>query len=327
YPEAKMGLVGAGYLRRHWGRNRPDLIHIATEGLLGYAALRAAKSLQIPVIASFHTNFHHYTEHYGVPWLRGAMEAYLRWFHNQARCNLVPDQTLMLELEQVGFRNNRHFGRGVDTTLFDPQKRDSGLRESWGAGETDLVLVHVSRVAAEKNTAFVLDLYRKLRKQNPGLRCVVVGDGPLRGRLQRDYPEVHFAGFRFGEDLARHYASGDLFYFASETETFGNVVTEAMASGLAVLTYDYAAARQMITHGLDGLKVELGEAENFIRLGMELTQSAQSERRKALGSSARAKALTLPWSGVVDRYEEIILEALISGQREVEGVPVPIPSA
>ncbi|MDD5260251.1 MAG: glycosyltransferase family 1 protein [Methylacidiphilales bacterium] len=310
YPEARIGLTSRWSLIRLLRRWKPDLAHIATEGPLGWMALRACEHERCPVISSFHTNFHEYTRHYKVSFLERLVEHYLCSFHNRTQANLAPDQGLIERLEKAGFRNNCYFGRGVDTVLFSPEKRDPALRGEWGVGEGDSVILHVSRVAAEKNIPFVLGTYRQFRAQYPGLKMVVVGDGPERRRLRKQYPEVIFTGMKMGEELARHYASADFFFFASETETFGNVITESLASGLVVLAYDYAAGRQFIRTGVNGFTVPLGDARDFQACAANLLSKRGGEYLAEVRAAARRTALQIPWSTTVDRYEAIVRSVL-----------------
>lgn len=305
YPEAQIGMPSYARLKSLWQTNRPDVVHVATEGLLGRSAVQAATALKIPLVTSFHTNFHEYTRHYHVGWMKSIVIRYLRGVHGQAQVNLVPDPDLIEELHRLGFRGGEYFGRGVDTSLFHPDRRSSKLRASWGAAEQTPVFIHVSRVAAEKNIPFVLDTVQKFRREvNPEAVCVVVGDGPERKALEKRYPDVIFTGMKFDEELAEHYASADLFCFASETETFGNVVTEAMASGCAVVTYDYAAGRQHIITGKNGRTVPLGNNGLFENAMLELGQDL--DQCRALGAAARVTAENIPWQKIIDAYVEVV---------------------
>lgn len=300
YPEARAGAWSARRLRREWEAFRPDWVHVATEGLLGWSAQSAARRLGIPLVTSFHTNFHDYAEHYGAAWMRPLVARYLRSFHNRGRISLVPDARLREELGRLGIRRTGPMGRGVDCRLFDPARRDEALRRSWGAGPEDPVVVHVSRVAAEKNIPLVVRAWQAIRQELPTCRLVIVGDGPELPRLRRHCPEAVCTGMRFDEDLARHYASGDLFLFASSTETYGNVVMEAVASGLVVVAYDYAAARQHIRHGREGWTVPLGDEAAFLRTAVAAARTwTQADEMRRL---AREAAARLPWDGVVEAY-------------------------
>lgn len=302
YPEAQVGAPRRRCLRKRWQEWKPDVVHVATEGILGYTAALAARDLNIPLVTSFHTNFHEYSRHYHVGWLEKGVIGYLRHFHAMAALNLVPDEKLIETLKEHGFKNCCYFGRGVDTGLFHPGKRSLERRKEWEADEDTPVFIHVSRVAAEKNIPLVLDSFRNyLQRFGPdSARMVVVGDGPERRRLQVRYPEVIFAGMRFDEELAACYASADCFVFASETETFGNVILEAMASGLAILAYDYAAPRQFLEDGISARLVKKGDEGAFCRtlLGMGTCRSRWPE----WGEAARKKAESLSWDGVVDQY-------------------------
>ncbi|MEM6885828.1 MAG: glycosyltransferase family 1 protein [Verrucomicrobiota bacterium] len=305
YPEAQIGMPSRGKLTKMWQQQRPDVVHVATEGLLGRSAVQAAMRLGIPLVTSFHTNFHEYTRHYHLAWMKSLVIRYLRGIHGKALVNLVPDPDLIEELHRLGFRGGEYFGRGVDTQLFHSGRRRADLRSSWGAGEDTTVFLHVSRVAAEKNMPLVLDTYRTFcKEQNSDAKCVVVGDGPERSSLEKRYPEVIFSGMKFDEELAAHYASADLFCFASETETFGNVVTEAMASGCPVVTYDYAAGRQHIVSGKNGITVPLADHAAFARAMVELAQKPELQQK--LGQAARDTAETIPWEGVISEYLRVI---------------------
>ncbi len=313
YPDLQFGRPAWGTLKRCWQQERPDLVHIATEGPLGVTALWAARQLGIPVSSSFHTNFHHYGEHYGYSFLMRLMEAYGRYFHNRTAATFAPSEGVKVMLEKMGIERVSVLGRGVDTQLYGPHRRSDPLRASWGVMPGDPVVIYVGRIALEKNLPVTVAAFRAFQQHQPRARMVLVGDGPERGRMQREHPDFIFAGMRHDEDLATHYASGDLFFFASQTETFGNVVTEAMASGLVVVTYDYAAGRQHISHPHDGLLVPYGMAEAFQetcgQLGREPT------RWPTLAQAARVKADQISWSRIVDTFEARLL-AIAGKSRE-----------
>jgi glycosyltransferase involved in cell wall biosynthesis len=305
YAGLKIGLPAKSALMRLWRERRPDVVHIATEGPLGWSALSAATRLRLPAATDFHTNFHTYTRHYGLGWLRAPIGAYLRKFHNKALCTLVPTEELRRDLQQVGYRNLLVVARGVDTALFHPSRRSAELRRQWGAGDGDLVALYVGRLAAEKNLPLVVESYRRMREVNPRTRMVFVGDGPERAALQAGFPEAIYAGMRTGEDLARHYASADVFLFPSTSETFGNVTLEAMASGLAVVAYDYAAARDHLRHGENGLLTPLENEREFTRQAERLAANPVDVAR--FGLAGRDAAEKVDWEDVHDRFERILL--------------------
>ncbi len=308
YDMLKMGLPAKQALLRLWSLQRPDLVHIVTEGPLGWSALTASNKLRIPCSSDFHTNFHSYSKHYGIGWLKKPIVAYLRRFHNKASCTLVPTSAIRDDLAQHGYLNLRVVARGVDTRLFSPAKRSAQLREAWGVKLGQPVALSVGRLAPEKNLPLVMQAYAAMKAVRPDTRLVVVGDGPERAALQAAHADCIFAGMRSGEDLAAHYASGDVFLFPSTTETFGNVTVEAMASGLAVIAYDYAAASEHIEHGRNGLVAGFDDAREFIALAANLAGGAQ--RMPELGRRARDTAESIDWEAVHSEFENALRDVI-----------------
>ncbi|MCE2688376.1 MAG: glycosyltransferase family 1 protein [Rubrivivax sp.] len=308
YPSLRMGVPSKRALVRLWSFHRPDIVHIATEGPLGWSALKACEHLKLPVTSDFRTNFHAYSQHYGVGWLRKPIMAYLRKFHNAARRTFVPTDDLRQELADCGFQRLRVVSRGVDTEMFNPLRRDPGLRLSWGLGPEGLAVLYMGRLAAEKNLELLVRAFDALAQQVPDARMVLVGNGPMRHPLQLKRPQFHFAGQRSGEDLARHVASADLFLFPSLSETFGNVVTESMASGVPVVAFDHAAAGQLIRSGVNGQSVPRLDEPGFIRAVVEAAQDRQ--RLARWGQQARRTVEPLGWPDIVQRFEAELREAL-----------------
>lgn len=309
YPHLKMGIPSKKALVELWSRYRPDLVHIVTEGPLGWSALQAARRLKLPVTSDFRTNFHAYMRHYGVGWLRRPVVAYLRKLHNQTLCTFVPTEGLRQSLLAHGFQNLQVVARGVDTTLFDPARRSAALRAQWGASDTTRVVLSVGRLAAEKNLVAVVAGFEALRRIHPDSRLVFVGDGPARRELQDRCPYAVFAGTQTGTALAAHYASADLFLFPSTTETFGNVTTEAMASGLPVLAYDYAAAAEYIRAGYNGQLAPFDQTDVFIAQAVAL---AGDPGLRQIGLRARETALGLGWEHIVVQIERAMRMAMRS---------------
>lgn len=319
YPGLKTGLPAKYALIHLWKDQCPDIVHIATEGPLGWSALSAARKLNVPVSTDFHTNFHSYTRHYGFGMLRKPITAYLRYFHNKADWTLVPTASLKQQLEQEGYRNVSVVSRGVDAELFHPAKRDSELRESWGADDATPVAMLVSRLAPEKNLDLAIQAFEQMRAADPRARLVMVGDGPSRAALQKQHPHVIFAGMQTGEYLARHYASGDIFLNPSLTETYGNVTIEAMASGLATVAYDYAAARQHIRHEVNGLLAPFGDTEAFITQAGGLIGDMARVRR--IGIAARQSVELLTWERIIGQMESVLVSiAQAEGTRYAQPV-------
>jgi glycosyltransferase involved in cell wall biosynthesis len=320
YSQLRMGLPSGRVLRQAWQRSPPDVVHIATEGPLGWSALSAARSLGIPVATDFRTNFHAYSSHYGFGWMARAVTGYLRSFHNRAGRTMVPTEEMARDLARLGFERLRVVGRGVDSALFSPRRRDPALRRQWCAPDDTPAALCVSRFAREKNFPLLLEAYRAMRAAQPETRLVLVGEGPLAGELQRalsgEMRGIVICGRLENDELSAHYASADLFLFPSATETFGNVTLEAMASGLAVVACDYAAARQYLVHGRSGLLSPVGDRGGFVANAVAL--ASDLSRARALGRRAREAAEPLGWERVVAEFEEVLLET-IAGQRDAGG--------
>ena len=306
YRGLRFGLPVGHRLRRLWEDSRPDVIYVATEGPLGISALRQAEKLDIPVISGFHTNFHSYTRHYHLGFLNKIILSHLRNFHNRTRATLVPSQDLQQQLQQTGFKNVELLSRGVDCQLFSPDKRDPNLRRMWDVKDDVHVVLYVGRLATEKNMELFVRTYRAMQQQRADLRCVMVGDGPLYRQLQLNNPDIIFCGIHTGRSLAAHYASADIFLFPSETETFGNVTLEAMASGLAVVAYDYAAAQRHITDRQNGLIVPYKAEELFIEHALALVNS--DINLTEIRQNARNYALSIDWFQIIERFEKILRE-------------------
>jgi glycosyltransferase involved in cell wall biosynthesis len=306
YTQLRMGLPSGRALTAAWRARRPDVVHIATEGPLGWSALNAARKLGLPVASDFHTNFHAYSRHYGAGWLARPVAAVLRRFHNRCDCTMVPTDEMAADLARLGFERLRVVGRGVNAQVFSPVRRRPELRAQWGAGEDTPVALCVSRFAPEKNFPLVLEAYEAMRRANPANRLVLVGDGPLLAELRKAGTGSLIAGRLVNGELSAHYASADVFLFPSESETFGNVTLEAMASGLAVVAYRYAAARQHLEHGRSALLAEPGDRAGFIAQAVRLARDPALVR--ALGRAARSAAEPVSWERITLDFEVVLRE-------------------
>jgi glycosyltransferase involved in cell wall biosynthesis len=304
YRHLQIGLALPSMLHKEWRLWRPDLVHVVTEGPLGWAAVSAARRLAVPVCSDFHTNFHSYSRHYGFGMFSGAVTRYLRSLHNRADCTLVPTAEMRANLEALAFERVAVVGRGVDTQLFNPARRSERLRAAWGCSASETVALHVGRIAPEKNLGLFVDAALGMQAIDPKVRVVLVGDGPQGPALRKRHPDFVFAGMRTGENLAEHYASADVFLFPSTTETFGNVTLEAMASGLAVVAYDYAAAQQYLRHGVSGLLAPQGDAAEFIGMAVQLARNR--DLRSRFGLEARQAAEAASWDRAFDELERVL---------------------
>ncbi len=323
YGELRLGLPSKNRLTSLWTDKRPDIVHVVTEGPLGWSAVATARKLQLPVTSSFHTNFHSYSQHYGMGLLKTPIETYLRKLHNRTQATMVPTHAMVQELQRRGYQNVTLLSRGVATDQFRPEHRSEGLRATWGAGADNLVVLLVGRLAKEKNVGLVISAFRAIRARVPEARLVLVGDGPLRKALEESCPEAHFAGVRKGVDLAVHYASADLFLFPSETETFGNVVPEAMASGLAVVSYDNAAAQELIVDGDNGRLVPLGDDIGFVNAAVQLATDA--ERITRYRRAAVARVALRSWDSICESFVQTLRNVMQAHGRQF-APPMPIAS-
>lgn len=319
YREMRFGLSRIAPLVARFERTRPQIVHLATPGPLAWAALAAARSLGIATTSDFRTNFHQYSRYYRMAWLAAPALALLRRFHNLTRCTFVPTRASQRELAEAGFRNLAIVGRGVDAERFSPSARSEELRAAWGAGDGP-VLLYVGRVAAEKNVELALRAFERARARVPSARMVVVGDGPARARLEAAHPHARFVGTQRGADLAAHYASADAFLFPSLSDTFGNVVMEALASGLPVVAFDTAAAAEHVADGVSGRLVVPGDAEAFIDVTCDLASIAGDG--SSMRAAARDAAHRAAWPDVLGRFEAHLEATHHATQTNSAHVPV-----
>jgi glycosyltransferase involved in cell wall biosynthesis len=319
YPDLRFGLSRIGPLRRRFERTRPQLVHLATPGPLAWAALVAARSLRIPATSDFRTNFHEYSRYYGLGWLASPALSLLRRFHNLTQRTFVPTRAARRELAAAGFERLAIVGRGVDGERFTPAARSEALRAGWQAGDGP-VLLTVGRIAAEKNVELALRAFERARARRPSTRMIVVGDGPLRAALEAAHPHARFVGVKRGDELAAHYASADVFLFPSLSDTFGNVVLEALASGLPVVSFDVAAASEHVRDGRSGRLVVPGDEPGFVAETLSLVQDPAAlapMREEALAAAARAS-----WPGVLAGFEAHLEDTLHEPEAPSTSIPV-----
>lgn len=307
YPQLRFGLPCYKMLLQRWQEERPDVIYLATEGPAGFSALRAAKKLGIPTVSGFHTNFDLYLKHYKISLIKPLVDGYLKWFHNKTMATFAPTDWMIEELKNKGYENVRKLSRGVDRELFSPVKRSEKLRRSWNAEELDRVLICVSRLAAEKNLDLACKLFQERIEQGKAKAGVIVGDGPERERLSREYPQLIFPGSLSKADLAEHYASADVFVFPSTTETFGNVVTEALTSGLPVVAYDYAAPAEYIQPGKNGYLSAIGN-EVSLSSNLDKILSVSGLNLAIMARYARSSTKPADWNKIISRFHRDLVE-------------------
>jgi glycosyltransferase involved in cell wall biosynthesis len=300
YKELYLPLPPFGGVHRAIDGFRPDVVHIATEATLGLSALRHALSRKLPTVSSFHTNFDQYSAHYRVGFASGTIWRYLRWFHNRTIETYVPSRATIADLERRGFERLVLWPRGVDGNLFRPDRPGrQEVRAALGFGPEDVVVAYVSRIAAEKNIGYLADALHRVSEARPAVKFLFVGDGPARAELERTMgPNARFVGYRSGDDLADHYAAADLFAFASLTETFGNVILEAMASGLPVLAVRAGGVGDTVRPGETGMLVEPSDPPSaFAEMVLRFVDDPALRRQTA--ERARAYAMSQSWDEIM----------------------------
>ncbi len=309
YPAMRLSLPVGGDVGRALEAFRSDLVHVATEGPLGTLGRRAALARGLPLVTSFHTDFPRYAAHYLGRWAVRPVQQYLRRFHAPAFLTQTPSQTTRDELAELGVGRPVVWGRGVDTHLFRPDRRDVGRRAALGAEGDHPVVLHVSRLAVEKDVATLVAAFRLAHAElGETARFVVAGDGPEGGMVRAALPFATHYGFIDRARLADLYADSDLFVFPSPTETCGLVVLEAMASGLPVVTSDQGGVLENVRDGLNGVLVPAGNAPGFAVATVELVH--QADRRRAMGSAARAFAVARDWERELDALEPMYRDAI-----------------
>lgn len=251
YPQLRIAAPSAARAAARLARFAPTLVHATTPFGVGLAGRAAAQRLGVPFVSSYHTHFGAYLDHYRLGALQGIVWPFFRWFHNAGRMTFAPTEAVRADLAAHGIRGTRLWGRGVDGERFSPRWRSAPMRTRMGAADGDFVVAYVGRLAPEKNVERLLEAMHIVMARHPGrVRLAIAGDGPSEARCRALAPPgTWFAGVLSGRALSEFYASADAFVMPSETETFGNVVLEAMASGLPVVAPDVGATTEFAHEG------------------------------------------------------------------------------
>jgi glycosyltransferase involved in cell wall biosynthesis len=317
YRDYRVSIPERGRLAEALDDFAPDMIHVCSPTPAGVWAQSYARSRGIPVVGSFHTHFAAYFRYYRAGYLEGAVWRALHWFYNRCEATLTPSASMIRELQAHGIRNARIWSRGVDCELFSPERRDPALRAEIGLDEEMPLLLMVSRLVKEKDLLDLVAMDRILRERGLRYRLAIVGNGPLRRKLERGLPDAVFAGSRTGEELARWYASADVFVFPSTTESFGNVVQEAMASGLPAVVTDRGGPAGVIAPGLTGLVARAYDPVDLADKTAALM--AEPARRRDMGGRGRQLALSRSWeevnNGLLREYDAVWERASLRASR------------
>ena len=297
YPECKIALPGYHSIREILSDFKPDLIHLVTEFSMGLCGLKYAKDHRLPLVGSYTTNFSTYLPYYKMGFLKNWAWRYLRWFHNQCHLNYCPSPAVQNMLFKKGFQNLTVWGRGIDTGLFSPDKKSELLNKL--ASGKNIFFLYVGRLAPEKDLDVLFNAWRTVRKKLPGAQLFITGDGPLHEELKQQHGDgVIFTGYRHGEELASIYASSEVFVFPSTTETFGNVVLEAMAAGLPVVAAAAGGVKNLLIDGYNGLACRPRNHHEMAAAMLKLAQD--HELRAKMGHQARQFAFGRSWDTILD---------------------------
>jgi len=290
YPAIRLSLPQFGAVARFLDAFKPDVVHVATEGPLGLTGRRYAVRRGIPLVTSYHTNFPQYARHYGAGFIEPLVWKWLRWFHRPAVLTQTPGEAVADELQRRDIGRPVVWGRGVDTVHFHPARRSTGWRRWLAGGDDTAIVLHVGRLAPEKNIDVLAAAWIAARER-VGQRAtfVLAGEGPETRRLLTHLPWVRQLGFLDRGKLADVYASADICVLPSKTETCGLVALEAMASGLAVVAADAGGFRESITNGQSGILVAPEDTTGFAAEILSLVIAPQ--RRADIAKAARAAAL------------------------------------
>ncbi|MDD9268921.1 glycosyltransferase family 4 protein [Paenibacillus sp. GCM10023248] len=299
YPECRIALPNLLSLRSELDRFRPHLIHLATPFNIGLCGLHYARKHRISHVASYHTHFDRYLVYYRMKRAIPFYWSYMKWFHQSCDAIFAPSADTIRDLQSQGFANLLLWSRGVDCSLYTPERRSDAIRAKYGI-TAPFLLLYVGRIAPEKDIDTLSAVMREMPDSlKSRVHWLVVGDGPQLPELREQAPgNVTFAGYKQGEELAEIYASSDLFVFPSSTETFGNVVQEAMASGLPVIGANSGGVRDMVATGRTGMLCTPREPESFIR-AIEACVDG-SEQLAGYRQAARTFALGRSWEAIFD---------------------------
>lgn len=299
---------------------QPDLIHLFSPAVLCVSGMLTGRLRGVPIIANYQTDLPAYANHYGYPLLSQPVRDWLRYIHNGCHLTLAPSLFTISQLRSWGYHRLRRWGRGVNSERFNPMQYDPEWRARLlnGRAPDSLICIYVGRLANEKRVDLLLDVARL-----PGVALTIIGDGAKRDELESLFAgtDTHFMGYLYGEELAHAYASADVFTFTGGAETFGQVVQEAMASGLPTVVINQGGVTDLVVDGVTGYTCEdhpLAFAEAVAKL------RDNPRLRRSLGRNARRMAEQSPWETVLTQLEDHYTEAVALNERLKRAFPSPM---
>ncbi|AZB44058.1 glycosyltransferase family 1 protein [Bacillus sp. FJAT-42376] len=310
YPECRVAWPNMLQVKGELQKFQPDLVHIATPFNIGFCGMHYAKKLNIPIVGSYHTDFDQYLEYYDLQFFSKILWKYMHWFHRPFKKLFVPSPETMEQLKNQGFPNLKIWGRGVDCSMFSPRLDGFDAHEHYHIKEP-FILSYAGRLAPEKDIQTLMAIAKRLPEHlREKVHFLIIGDGPSKVEMMKDAPDnMTFAGYVSGRNLAKLYASSDLFVFPSPTETFGNVVLESLACGTPVIGANSGGVKNILSEGKNGLLVEPRNPDAFIEAISSLV--GNHRLREEMSRHARAYALTQTWNqifdGLLHDYEEVIV--------------------
>ncbi len=299
YPECKIALPTYGEVKHALDSFQPDIIHIVTPFSVGLMGLKYARDNNIPLVSSYHTNFVEYFKYYGLQFLEGICWKYFNWFHSFCQINFCPSMDTLAKLKGKGIGNLKIWDRGIEADQFTPDNYSQEIRSQYVKPDEKLLL-YVGRIAAEKELDMLLKSAEILNEKGYTYKLLMVGEGPQLEELRaKNIPNVIFAGYKFGRELQEIYASSDIFVFPSSTETYGNVILEAMASGLPVVATLQGGVKENLINGVNGLAFNVGSEMDMAKKIEHLLNNGAL--RQNLAHKARAHAMEKGWQRVFER--------------------------
>ncbi len=299
YPEYKIALPTYGEVKHALDSFEPDIIHIVTPFSVGLMGLKYARDNRIPLVSSYHTNFVDYFKYYGLQFLEGICWKYFNWFHSFCQINFCPSMDTLAKLKGKGIGNLKIWDRGIEADKFKPENYSQRVRDQY-VKQNERLLLYVGRIAAEKELEVLLRAAEILNEKRYAYKLLMVGEGPQLEELRaKNIPNVVFAGYKFGQELQELYASSDIFVFPSSTETYGNVILEAMASGVPVVATLQGGVKENLVNGTNGLAFNVGSDSDMAKKIEHLLNNGGLRQELAL--NARAHAMEKGWERVFER--------------------------